>query len=339
MMNLSRYLINPSILKLWRMIMEKIDKQKLGDTGLHVSKMCFGSLTMGPLQSNLSPQAGGDLIIYGFDKGINFIDTAELYENYAHIREALKVIKREDYVIATKSYAYSKETAEESLKKAMKEMGTDVIDIFLLHEQENEHTLRGHEEALHYFIKMKEKGYIKAVGLSTHHIAAVKAALKMKEIEVLHPIVNINGLGIQDGNIEEMLDALKTAHQMGKGIYAMKPLGGGNLLKNFKASFDFVLKLPYLHSIAVGMQNINEIDINAAIFKGYEIDEELMSQVKIEDKRLNIAHWCEACGKCLEGCSHQALTIKNNQLQVDHSKCVLCGYCSKYCPQFCIKVV
>nr|WP_243427842.1 aldo/keto reductase [Alkaliphilus hydrothermalis] len=306
---------------------------------MEVSRLCFGGLTMGPLQSNMSPKDGGALIIHGFEKGINFIDTAELYETYHHIREALKVIPRDEFVIATKSYAYSKETAEESLKKAMEEMAVDMIDVFLLHEQENEHTLRGHYEALEYFIKMKEKGYIKAVGLSTHHIAAVKASLKMPEIEVLHPIVNINGLGIQDGNITEMLEHLKTAHHMGKGIYAMKPLGGGNLLRNFQASFDFVLNLPNIDSIAVGMQNTNEIDINVGIFQGQPIDGELMKRVKIEDKKLNIAHWCEVCGKCLEGCSHQALKIVDNKLQVDHSKCVLCGYCSKHCPQFCIKVV
>ncbi len=321
------------------MIVFEIEKKQLGNTGLQVSKLCFGSLTMGPLQKNMSPKEGGDLIKYGFEKGINFIDTAELYGTYPHIKEALKDIKRDEFVIATKSYAYSKETAEESLNKAMKEMGVDTIDVFLLHEQENQHTLRGHEEALNYFLKMKEKGYIKSVGISTHHIAAVKASLKLKEIEVLHPIVNKNGLGIQDGSIEEMLEVLQDAHKIGKGIYGMKPLGGGNLLRDFQDSFNFVLNLPFLDSIAVGMQNNNEIDINAAIFQGHAMDEELMKKVTIENKQLNIAHWCEVCGNCLKGCSHQALSIVENQLQVDHNKCVLCGYCSKYCPQFCIKVV
>ncbi|KAB3537339.1 aldo/keto reductase [Alkaliphilus pronyensis] len=313
-------------------------KKLLGNTGLLVSNICFGSLTMGPLQKNLSPQKGCQLLKYGFDRGINFIDTAELYETYPHITLALKGYNRNNIVIGTKSYAYSKDSAEKSLRKALEEMELDYIDIFLLHEQENEHTLKGHYEALEYFVKMKEKGYIKAIGISTHHIAAIKASLSIKEIEVLHPIVNISGLGIQDGTIEEMLLALESAKKAGKGIYGMKPLGGGNLLKSFKECFKFVLQLKSLDSIAIGMQSIEEIDMNVTIVnEGLEALADI--EINFDNKRLNIAYWCEGCGKCIEGCSHSALSLTNNQLIINHTKCVLCGYCSKHCPQFCIKVV
>lgn len=304
-----------------------------------VSRLCFGTLTMGPLQANLAPKEGAKLLVYGYEKGINFLDTAELYDNYAHIGEALKIIGRDNMVIATKSYAYSRETAEASLRKAMEEMQVDTLDLFLLHEQESQHTIKGHYEALHYFMEMKDKGYIKALGLSTHHIAAVKASLSYPEIEVLHPIVNKNGLGIQDGTVDEMLYTLQQAAEQGKGIYGMKPLGGGNLLRSFKESMDFVLKIPSLHSIATGMQSVQEIDINTAIFEGAAMDDVLMGKVKLENKKLKIAYWCEACGNCIPGCSHGALEIKDQKLRVDHEKCVLCGYCSKRCPHFCIKVV
>ena len=190
---------------------------------------------MGPLQTNLSPAEGGELLLYGFENGINFIDTTELYETYKHIKHALKYWDRNKVIIATKSYAYSRETAENSLKKALKEMNIDYVDFFMLHEQESEHTIRGHYEAIEYFLEMKEKGYIRGIGLSTHTIAAVKASLKYKEIEIIHPIVNMEGLGIQDGTIENMLSVLEDAHNLGKGIYGMKPLGGGNLLKVFNS--------------------------------------------------------------------------------------------------------
>ncbi|ABR48615.1 aldo/keto reductase [Alkaliphilus metalliredigens QYMF] len=316
-----------------------MEMRELGETQLKVSRLCFGSLTMGPLQANLTPKDGGNLLLHGFERGINFIDTAELYESYAHIKEALKAFDRKKIVLSTKSYAYSKETAEASLNKALKELGTDYIDVFMLHEQESEHTLRGHEEALKYFFKMKDKGLIRAVGISTHTIAAVKSSLHIKEIEVLHPIVNLNGLGIQDGTIEEMLTYLEQARQLGKGIYAMKPLGGGNLLKNFEECFDFVLNIPYLDSIAVGMQSIEEIDMNCLVFNHKPVDKDLLTKVMNKKRQLRIAHWCEACGKCVEACGHGALRIEKDQVVVDHRKCVLCGYCSKYCPQFCIKVV
>ncbi len=316
-----------------------MEKRKLGNTNIEVSRLCFGSLTMGPLQTNKSHEEGGDLLLYGFEKGINFIDTAELYETYGHIGHALKHWDRNKVVIATKSYAYSKETAEYSLKKALDQMNTDYVDFFMLHEQESEHTIRGHYEAIEYFLQMKEKGYIRAIGLSTHTVEAVRGSLKYDEIEVIHPIVNINGLGIQDGTIEEMLTALNHAHDLGKGIFGMKPLGGGNLLKNFQQCFDFVLNLPVLDSIAVGMQTKEEIDVNVSIFEGKEINKKSLDKIKAKKRKLSISNWCEGCGICVEHCSHNALKIVNDQVVVDHKLCVLCSYCSKYCPHFSIKVI
>ena len=318
---------------------DHMEKRKLGNTNIEVSRLCFGSLTISPLQTNQSYKEGGDLLLYGFENGINFVDTAELYENYKHIGHALKHWDRSKIIIATKSYAYSENTAENSLKKALKEMNTDYVDLFLLHEQESEHTIRGHYEAIEYFLKMKERGYIRGVGLSTHTITAVKGALKYKEIEVVHPIVNINGLGIQDGTIEDMLCALNDAHNSGKGIYGMKPLGGGNLLKDFQQCFDFVLDLPILDSIAVGMQSKEEVDVNIAIFEGREINRLSLEKIGAKKRKLLISEWCQGCGICVEHCNQNALRLVNGQATVDYSKCVLCGYCSKYCPHFCIKVV
>lgn len=310
----------------------------LGKTGIKVSKLCFGGLTIGPLQANLSVKEGANVILESIDRGVNFIDTAELYETYGHIKEALKSTNR-DIVVATKSYAYSNETAEKSLKKALKELDRNYIDIFLLHEQENQYTLKGHYEALKYFIKMKERGFIKAVGISTHTVAAVKAALKMEEIEVIHPIINKNGLGIMDGSLHDMMEALKESKKKNKGIYGMKPLGGGNLLNSIDECFEFVLKLPFLDSIAVGMQRIEEVIANANRFNGEEVPEEILKSLSTKNRKLHIDFWCERCGKCVQACKANALKIVDDKLIVDKEKCVLCGYCSSYCPQFCIKVV
>ena len=306
---------------------------------MEVSKLCFGTLTMGPLQANKSHEEGGELLLHGFRNGINFLDTADLYDNYFHIRHALKNWQRDKVVIATKSYAYSKQTAKETLDRALNEMDTDYIDIFLLHEQESEHTLRGHYEALEYLMEMKKKCYVRALGISTHTVRAVEASLGMDEIEIIHPIVNKMGLGIQDGSVEDMLRALEKAHREGKGIYGMKPLGGGNLLGDFSSCFEFVLGLSCLDSIAVGMQSKEEIDMNVRIFNEQPIDQGLIENIKKKERRLIIDEWCEKCGKCIERCGHKALKIKEDRVVVDHDKCVLCGYCSKECPLFCIKVI
>jgi predicted aldo/keto reductase-like oxidoreductase len=311
----------------------------LGDTGIIVSELCFGSLTIGPLQANLGISEGAEIISYAFSKGINFIDTAEIYNNYGHIREALKTVNRKDIIVATKSYSYSNETAEKSLYKALKELDTDYIDIFLLHEQESEHTLRGHYEAVEYFIKAKEKGIIRAIGISTHRIEAVLAANRYREIEVIHPIINKIGIGIQDGTVEDMINALKIAYNNGKGIYGMKPLGGGHLIKDVEESVEFVRSVPYLHSFAMGMQSKDEVDANVNLINNRFIPEDIKQRINKKERRLQIADWCIGCGSCEKICKNGGIHIIDNKAVPDMEKCVLCGYCARKCPEFCIKVI
>lgn len=310
----------------------------LGKTGIKVSKICFGSLTMGPLQRNLSTFEGASLIEYAYEKGINFLDTAELYETYAHIRQALKTIPRDKFVIASKCYAYSEETARLSFEKALREINTDYIDIFMLHEQMSEHTIRGHFEAIEYFLKMKQEGRIRAFGISTHYIAGVKASCKYPEIEIVHPITNVGGLGIQDGTRTEMEDAIKAYKSVGGGVIGMKPLGGGNLLGSVDACFDYILAQSDIDSIAFGMQSIAEIDYNVKRVGCEPISNALRTLVANNKKKLQIADWCIGCGACVIKCDHKALKIIEGMAVVDRTRCVLCGYCASVCPEFCIKV-
>lgn len=313
-------------------------KVLLGNTDIEVSRLCFGSLTMTPFQANLSTKEGAYLIEYAFERGINFLDTAEIYENYHYIREALKGIKRENYVIATKSYAYTKEMAKASLDLALKEIGTDYIDIFLLHEQESIYTIKGHFEAIEYFLEAKEKGLIRAFGISTHNVAGAEAARKVKEIDIIHPIVNKQGLGIQDGTIDDMLKELKAINALGKGIYAMKPLGGGHFIKSIEESFNFVRSIPYIDSIAIGMQSVKEIDANISLIeKGY-IPQSLKDEIDKKKRKLIVADYCIACGNCVERCKQNAIDIVDG-IAVPNEKCILCGYCATVCPEFCIKVI
>lgn len=311
----------------------------MGRTGLNVSRLCFGSLTISPLQAYLPVKEGAKLIGKAMDQGVNFLDTAEIYNNYEYIKEAMMGRRRESLIVATKTYAYTKEMAEDSLIKALKGMGFEYIDIFMLHEQENALTLKGHYEAIEYFIMSREKGYIRAFGVSTHHVECVRAALTMENVQVVHPIVNIKGLGIADGEIHEMLHAIEKAHCQGKGVYAMKPLGGGNLIGNPRQCFDFVLQNPHIDSIAVGMQCEEELRANIAIFENRDVDKEVQEALSSRRRRLYIDPWCEGCGSCVSACGQRALYLKDGKAVVREDKCILCGYCAAKCEYFYIKVI
>ena len=148
--------------------MTALEYHLLGNTEIKVSRLCFGALVIGPLQRNLSVEEGSEVIAEALRLGVNFIDNADLT---THIR-ILNAIERSGIrpVISSKCYAYNREEAKRCLDRALTETGVDCIDLFLMHEQESEHTIRGHWEAFEYY-RTKAVGVIKAAGLSTHHIA------------------------------------------------------------------------------------------------------------------------------------------------------------------------
>lgn len=310
----------------------------LGKTGLKVSRLCFGALTIGPLQANLTKAEGAKVIRKALEAGVNFIDTAELYRTYSYIREAIRGYNN-DVIIASKCYAYTYKEMRESVKKALEELGRDYIDIFMLHEQESILTIKGHWEAMEYLLEAKDKGIVRAVGVSTHHVEGVLGAASVPEIDVIHPLINMAGIGIRGGNTEDMIKAIKAAAGAGKGLYAMKALGGGNLIGRTEEAFSFVMSISELASVAVGMNTIDEVEYNACIFSGRPVDESLKSKVKRRPRRLHIEEWCRGCGRCVEKCLQGALRISGGKLEVDRDRCILCGYCGAACPDFCIKVI
>ncbi len=311
---------------------------------LEVTKLCIGSLTVSPMQVALPFDRAADVLKYAFDSGINFTDTAQYYANYSIIKEALKRSKSpEKTVISTKTYAYTRELATGAVEEARRELDRDVIDIFMLHEQESYETLRGHMEALEYLFECKSRGIIKAVGASMHHIAAVRGVITLAnrgiKLDVIHPIFNKAGIGIADGGRDEMAQAINEAHKMGIGVFGMKSLAGGHLYSSAAEAFDFVLKSGFVDAVAVGMQSEDEIDADIDYFSCGKFSKEAARALKKKKRALFIEDYCEGCATCVARCTQNALYIEEGRAKVRHDRCVLCAYCSKVCPMFAIKVI
>ena len=318
-----------------------MDNVKLGGSGLEVSRLCFGSLTIGPLQANLPLEEGSRVLARAIELGVNFTDTAQLYRTYPYIRRAMELTGAYELYVSTKTYAYTREMAVAAVEEARRELGRDYIDLFMLHEQESVHTLRGHMDAMDYLMECKVKGIIRAVGVSMHHIAAVEGVRELGIYDVIHPIFNRRGIGIADGTIGEMERALEAAHGDGIGVFAMKALGGGNLFREAAHSLNFVLDKPYVDSIAVGMQTIAEVEANVRFFEERSFDKKSESVIMNRHRRLHIEDWCEGCGRCVEACPQRALSLGAGGIAeiANHGQCILCGYCSAECPVMAIKVI
>lgn len=309
----------------------------LGKTDIKVSKLCFGSLSVGPCQADLSHDAAGEVIARALSLGINHIDTAQLYETYPHIKRGLELAGNPDgIVISSKTYAYTRQMALDAVDEARSSLSRDVIDIFLLHEQESEHTLRGHMEALEALYDLKAKGIIRAVGLSTHRISGVWAAIKYK-LDVLHPLLNKFGVGIGDGSAAEMEAAVASAAESGVGVYLMKPFGGGNLLSHTEECFAYSLALPY--SCAVGMRTVDEVEANVAFAESGKFPPELTGRISKQKRRLIIEDHCIGCGACAKVCGQGAISVVDGKARCTEEKCITCGYCGRACPETCLKII
>ncbi len=334
-----------------------MEKRSLGRSGIDVSRLCYGTLSFCRAQADLSPEQGGDLLLYAMSLGVTFFDTAEIYGTYPHIRHAVRHAPAVP-VVSTKTYAWDRAGAAASVDKARREMDLDVIDIFLLHEQETVLTLDGHRKAFEYLLECKEKGIVRAVGISTHAVGPARALAEAaggaagglwaetdggagayRHADILHPLLNVAGIGLLDGTARDMESAVSAAHAAGIGVFGMKMLGGGNLLPRFDEATAYALALDSADAYAVGMQSKDEIDMNVALFEGRPVAEELLARTRARTRRLLVEDWCTGCGSCVSRCGEGAMRIEEGRARVDPDRCLLCGYCAGVCRDFAIKVV
>lgn len=315
-------------------------KNRLGNTNIYVSPVAFGVLTVGNTQLNLPVEEGAELIKYAIKKGINFFDTAQYYETYPYLKEALKDIDMSESnadrpVICTKSLDLSYEEMEFAIKQAQEEMEIEIIDIFLLHEVRQNPDWDMRSGAWQCLQDYKEKGIIKAIGISTHHVDVTEKMADIPQCDVVFPLINFAGLGIRKGDgsgtSEEMAAAIKKCAQAGKGVFAMKAFGGGNLTGEYRKALDYVASLEGIDSIMVGIGKTEEIDRLVAFAEG-TLPEDY--QPDISHKKIHIDPGdCEGCGTCIDRCPNKAIGWNSNGIaEVNHDICLTCGYCAPVCP-------
>lgn len=312
----------------------------LGKTGIRVTELCFGVLPLGPLQKNLAKQAAVQLLQEAIDLGLNFFDTAESYETQPYLGEAIAGRDREQLILATKSSASTYEEMRTSVEKSLAELKTDYIDIYHLHAARVTPTVFSERAgALQCLQDMKSQGKIRAVGISTHSVPVVEAAAKRDDIDIIFPIINKLGRGIQGGTKEEMVAAIRSAAASGKGLYAMKALAGGHLVNEVPAAIEYVRTVPGVSAVAVGMVDRAELEYNIELFERGQVSPERAASVRAKLKRLIVLQFCRGCGTCVNTCPNHALSLVNNKAQVDNEKCILCGYCNPVCPEFALRLV
>lgn len=315
-------------------------RNKLGNSGIEVTPAGFGVMTINKFQLDLPLEEGADLICYALEKGINFYDTAQYYETYDYIKLALeKHFKKhpdaERPVICSKCLDSSYEEMKFAVNEALVSMGLDYIDIFLLHEVRWGNDFEERAGAWEYLKEAKAKGIVKAIGISTHNVEAAEKMVNVPECDIVFPLINYASLGIRNGEnpgtCDEMAAAIKKLHDAGKGVFAMKAFGGGNLTGNYLKALDYVSGLEGIDSIMIGIGKEEEIDRIIEYAEG-TIDRNYVPDVSKKKIYINQGD-CEACGSCMEMCASKAIFWNKEGLaDVNRDVCLTCGYCAPVCP-------
>jgi aryl-alcohol dehydrogenase-like predicted oxidoreductase len=234
---------------------DTMQRVQLGKTGLIVSKLAIGTGTNGWGYASDQTRKGFDWLVnllkLGYELGVNFWDLADQYGSHKHAKEALKGINREDIVITSKTIARDYRACLKDVERFLREIGTDYLDVVLLHAKGSGDwnvKFRGPMDALS---EAKDKGLVRAVGISSHSFEALKTAASEPWVDVI--LVRINYAGVNmDAPPEWVIPVLERAHNAGKGIYAMKVLGCGPLTSDPERAIRYVMGLGCVDAMTIG---------------------------------------------------------------------------------------
>ena len=114
------------------------DVVTLGRTRVKVTRLAQGTGTHGVGHSSnqirgLGDQGLADLLVAGVGNGVAFWDLADQYGSHPHAKLALKTVARDKVAIMTKTHASTEAEMRDDLDRFRKEIGTDYLDIVLLH--------------------------------------------------------------------------------------------------------------------------------------------------------------------------------------------------------------
>jgi aryl-alcohol dehydrogenase-like predicted oxidoreductase len=242
--------------------MEYVD---FGNTGLKVSRLSVGTGTHGwahrSEQTALGLEGLANLLRQAYEYGVTFWDAADQYGSHPHIARALQGIPRDRVVIATKTNSRRGRAVTRDVERFLGELSTEVLDIVLLHCMTQRNWPQRYADAMEALSRAKEQGQVRAVGISCHSLGALRAAAESDWVDVV--LVRINRAGIDmDASPAEVVPLIEKLCTSGKGVYGMKVLGCGRLVREVSAAIEYVLRLGTVHAITIGTSRREHLEQN-----------------------------------------------------------------------------
>ena len=152
-------------------VLEIMEYTTLGRTGLKVSVMglgCGGFSRIGQATGKTEEESIA-IVKHGLNSGINFIDTAEIYQTEKIVGKAIEGFNREDLVLSTKKSTWGNIKTNKVIKsfeKSLKNLGTDYIDIYHLHGVILKDYDYLYSEVVPILLEIRDQGKIRFLGIT-----------------------------------------------------------------------------------------------------------------------------------------------------------------------------
>src|SRR3954463_14339404 len=222
-----------------------MEMRTLGKSGIKVSATGLGLMSMSGIYGNANDEESIRVIHHALDKGINFLDSADMY-GWGHNEELLgkalaawKGGRRDGIVVATKFGQTKSEDGKQGVdgrpeyvlracEASLKRLGVDVIDLYYQHRVDPAVAI---EETVGAMKRLIEAGKVRAIGLSEARPETIRRAHK------IHPIAAVQNeyslLYRQEGE-----ETLATTRELGITLVAYAPLGRSMLTGSVKGKAD-----------------------------------------------------------------------------------------------------
>lgn len=208
-----------------------MDKRQIGNSDLFVSTRSLGCMSLGTEE-----QKAKDIIDYALDEGVNYLDTADLYDfgrNEEIVGKAIKD-KRDKVILGTKAGNHfsreskdwfwdpSKAYIKTAVKKSLQRLSTDYIDLYQLHGGTIDDPI---DETIEAFEELKKEGLIRYYGISSIRPNVIREYVKRSSIVSVMTQYSL----LDRRPEEEVLDLL---HRNGISAIVRGPLAKGLLSDN-----------------------------------------------------------------------------------------------------------
>ena len=212
---------------------------KLGNSDIEISRICLGCMSFGKAGTmhdwTLNEQESEAVIKHALDNGINFFDTANGYSagtSEEYLGKALKKnIARDKVVIASKVYFNEGRLKREAIMReidgTLKRLGTDYLDLYIIHRFDYDTPIEETMEALHDLVKL---GKVRALGASAmygYQFYNMQMAAKEHGFTPFQAMENHYNLLYR----EDERELIPICRQMGVSLMPYSPLAGGHLAR------------------------------------------------------------------------------------------------------------